>query len=63
MVRGPAVAACRAIDEDRFNALPDDVFLDWRRRGWLALAYAHLMSMRRWQGLANLFEPEAALRF
>lgn len=44
----------RIVDEARFNALPDDVFLDWRRRGWIALVYAHLMSMRRWEALAAL---------
>ena len=42
------------IDEVRFNALPDAVFLDWRRRGWLALAYCHLMSMGNWRRLVEL---------
>jgi len=39
----------QVVDEARFDALPDDVFLDWRRRRLLGLVYAHLMSMRRWQ--------------
>jgi len=38
----------RIIDEARFNALSDDTFLAWRRSGVLGLAYAHLLSMRRW---------------
>ena len=42
------------VDEAKFNALPDDVFLDWRRRGWLPLVYAHLMSMASWAGLVEL---------
>jgi hypothetical protein len=42
------------VDEARFNALPDDVFLDWRRRGWLPLAYCHLMSMASWPTLVEL---------
>ena len=41
----------RVIDEKRFAALPDDIFLDWRRRGWLAYVYAHLMSMTNWSSL------------
>jgi len=40
----------RVIDEARFDALLDQGFLAWRRRGWLGVAYAHLLSMRRWQG-------------
>lgn len=39
----------QVVDEARFDALPDDVFLEWRRRRLLSLVYAHLMSMRRWQ--------------
>lgn len=39
------------VDEAAFNALPDEVFLDWRRRGWIGLVYAHLLSMPRWGGL------------
>jgi SapC len=42
------------VEESKFNALPDDVFLEWRRRGWLALAYAHLMSMASWANLVDL---------
>lgn len=39
----------QVVDEARFDALPDEVFLEWRRRRLLGLVYAHLMSMRRWQ--------------
>jgi hypothetical protein len=42
------------IDEAKFNALPDDAFLEFRRRGWLPLVYAHLMSMANWRVLADL---------
>lgn len=42
----------RVVDEARFDALADETFLAWRRRGWLGLVYAHFLSMRRWQGLA-----------
>jgi SapC len=42
------------IDEAKFNALPDEVFLDWRRRGWLPLIYAHLLSTASWSTLVEL---------
>ena len=44
----------RVVDEAKFNALPDEVILDWRRRGWLPLVYCHLLSMAHWRGLAEL---------
>jgi hypothetical protein len=42
------------IDEAKFNALPDEIFLEWRRRGWLHLIYCHLMSMANWSRLLDL---------
>lgn len=42
------------IDEARFHALSDEVFLDWRKRGWLHLVYCHLMSSINWGRLADL---------
>ncbi len=42
------------VDEVKFNALPDELFLDWRRRGWLHLIYCHLMSMGNWARLVDL---------
>jgi hypothetical protein len=42
------------VDEAKFNALPDDVFLEWRRRGWLSLVYCHLLSMANWSHLVEL---------
>lgn len=44
----------RMVDEARFHALPDDVFLEWRRKGWLHLVYCHLMSSINWGRLADL---------
>ena len=40
-----ALSGFQMIEEEAFNALPDDVFLDWRRRGWLVLVYCHLLSV------------------
>ncbi len=49
-----SLSGFQIVDETRFNMLSDDVIVDWRRRGWLGLVYAHLMSMHRWEGLARL---------
>lgn len=43
----------RIIDEQKFNALPEATFLDWRNRGWLAPVYFHLQSLAN---LVNLVE-------
>ncbi len=42
------------VDEAKFNNLPDDVFLDWRRRGWVAVVHAHLLSQSRWRSLLDI---------
>jgi len=47
------------VDEARFNALPDATVLEWRRRGWLALIYAHLMSTQQWAILVEIASDEA----
>lgn len=44
-----------SISPQKFDALPDTVIVDWRRRGWLALVYAQLLSSHRWQSLAQLY--------
>lgn len=43
----------RIIDEERFNALPDETFLEWRSRGWLPLVYCHLISTNNWEVLIS----------
>jgi hypothetical protein len=42
------------VDEEKFNALPGEVVLDWRRRGWISLIYSHLMSMSNFARLVDL---------
>lgn len=42
------------IDPKKFDALPDSVILQWRKKGWLGLVYAQLLSSHRWQGLVDL---------
>jgi SapC len=46
------------INPEKFDQLPDNVILEWRRQGWLGLVYAHLLSTHRWQALVEM----AALR-
>jgi hypothetical protein len=48
----------RVVDEAKFNGLSDETFLEWRKRGWIALTYAHLMSMRRWEALAAMTDEK-----
>jgi hypothetical protein len=42
------------IDPVKFDALPDAVYLDWKRKGWIGLVYAHLLSSHRWQNLVSI---------
>jgi hypothetical protein len=44
------------IDPKKFDALPDSVILQWRKKGWLGLVYAQLLSSHRWQGLVELMQ-------
>lgn len=42
----------KVIDEKKFNALDDEIFIGWRPRGVLPLFYAQLISMGNWEQLA-----------
>jgi hypothetical protein len=44
----------RVIDVQKFGALDDAVFLDWRKRGWLAPIYAHFHAAGRWARIVDL---------
>lgn len=46
-----SLSGFQVIDEEAFNALPGDTFLDWRARGWLALVHWHFASMQNWRRL------------
>ena len=48
-----ALQGFKVVDETRFQALPDAVFLHWRARGWLPLVYSHLLSVGSWAGLVD----------
>ena len=43
----------RILDRAKFDTLPDAAFIDWRKRGWLAMAYAHFASMNSWASLID----------
>lgn len=48
----------RIIDEKKLNELSDDVFMDWRKKGWLPFIYAHLFSGSQWQRLTALLNSK-----
>ena len=43
----------RVVNEARFQALPEAVVLDWYKRGWMGLVYAHLLSFGSWAHLTG----------
>jgi len=49
-----AVGGFDVIDRGRFAGLPDSVFLEWRRKGWIAWAYSHFQSHGNWPGLVDM---------
>lgn len=38
----------KVIDREKFDKLPDDVFLDWRKKNWLPVVYSHFLSLSNW---------------
>lgn len=44
----------RIIDEAKFNQLPAETLLEWRSKGWLAAAYAHLFSGAGWGTITRM---------
>lgn len=44
------------IDPQKFDELPDNIFLQWRKKGWIGLVYAQLLSSHRWQNLVSLLQ-------
>ena len=45
----------RMIDEAKFGALPDALYLEWRKKGWVGACYAAMMSGAHWGRLAQLY--------
>lgn len=42
------------IDENKLAELDDSKFLEWRKKGWLPILYAHLFSGAQWTRLSSL---------
>lgn len=56
------LAGFQVIDEEKFNALPEKRFLEFRAKGWLPLIYFTLMSASNWQRLTQMAgEREGAI--
>jgi len=56
--RAMVLSGFKVVDRSKFEALSDEVILDWHRKGWLALIHFHLLSLDRFAGL--LAREEAA---
>jgi len=50
----------KVIDEQKFNALADETFLEWRRKGLVPAVYWHLASLANWNTLAARGNKEKA---
>lgn len=49
-----------AVSEDKLKALPDAKLVEFSKNGYLAVAYAHLVSLGNWQRLVNMTLRRAA---
>ncbi|WP_428649083.1 SapC family protein [Roseibium sp.] len=47
-----SVTDFKAVDEEKFNSLPDEDFLEFRKKGLLPFVYFHLMSLANFRDLA-----------
>ena len=54
------VRGFKMIDEEKFNQLPADTFLDWRSKGWIVLIYSHLLSLGAWDRLVQIVAERRA---
>jgi hypothetical protein len=51
--RKVSLSGFQIIDEKKLNALPDDVYLEFRKKGWLAFIYMALASITNWKMLVT----------
>lgn len=49
------------IDETKFKELSDETVLDWHKKGWLYLVYAHFVSMSNWAKIAQLTQSDTPI--
>ncbi|MDE0780572.1 MAG: SapC family protein [Alphaproteobacteria bacterium] len=50
----------KVIDREKFENLPDEVFLEWRNKNWLPIAYAHMTSLSNWPAILQRASDIAA---
>lgn len=50
----------QVINVTKFTTLPDETFLEWRRRDWLAPVYQHQASLLNWDRLIPSAPPPTA---
>lgn len=48
-----SLGGIQVVDENKFNQLDNEIFLEWREKKILALVYIHLFSMGNWEQLAK----------
>ena len=51
----------QVIDGPAFDQLPDDVFLDWRRQGWLPAIHLHFAASANWRTLIQFTSRDPAI--
>ena len=56
------ITGFKTVDPEKLAAVPDDVFLDWRRRNWLPPLFAHLFSAANWLPFTELAITALATR-
>lgn len=52
------IGAFGSINEQKLREVPDDKFLEWRKKGWLAAMYFHVASLNNWEQIMGRL-PEA----
>lgn len=48
-----SMSGFQVVDEQKFRELPDDIVLDWTKRGFITAIVAHFISLRRWPMLVE----------
>jgi hypothetical protein len=48
------IAGFKTADPERLRTVPEELFLEWRRRDWLPAIYAHLFSAANWTTFTDL---------
>jgi len=46
------------IDEEKFNKMDNDMFNEWREKGWIGAIYAHLFSGFHWNSITQLLNEK-----